>query len=165
MASSMDFEWPGVLHFGCLLNYPSRVFSSFVGFLPLFLLVLSSTEKKAHSAAAIHGEANECDDEECKKKKPAANIAGKDKQAAKRPAANIAGNDSPQVKKHCKALPFPGKPKKTQPSIEFRGYTIVTDIPSGCWRVKQDGKHVTCASFACDPIKGWNKVTMTIFKK
>jgi hypothetical protein len=100
-----------------------------------------------------------------KKKKPAANIAGKDKQAAKRPAANIAGNDSPQVKKHCKALPFPGKPKKTQPSIEFRGYTIVTDIPSGCWRVKQDGKHVTCASFACDPIKGWNKVTMTIFKK
>jgi hypothetical protein len=32
-------------------------------------------EKKAHSAAAIHGEANECDDEECKKKKPAAAAA------------------------------------------------------------------------------------------
>jgi hypothetical protein len=32
-------------------------------------------EKKAHRAAAIHGEANECDDEECKKKKPAAAAA------------------------------------------------------------------------------------------
>jgi hypothetical protein len=87
------------------------------------------------------------------------------KSVAKRPAANIAGKAGPQAKKPCKDLPFPGKPKTTKPSFEVRGYTIVTDIPSGCWRVKRDGKHVTCASFNCDPIKGWNKVTMTILKK
>lgn len=100
------------------------------------------------------------------KKKSVKTQKGKKKKRATKAKASI--GSAPKILKRKgatkvkasigSALAFPGMPKAARPPIEHKSFTIVTDIPSQCWRVKRGGSLVKCASFAKDPKAAWAKV-------
>ena len=58
-------------------------------------------------------------------------------------------------------LVYPGRPVGKTEQLHFKGYKILTDVPSMCWRVKKfgDDRTLVCASFKVDAKKGWEKVS------
>ena len=81
---------------------------------------------------------------------------GKKRDAAGEPKEN-------EVKVPAKILQaFPyNKPIKGGES-EYKKFKVTTDMPSKCWRIKQEGAKQRCVAFGKDPKQAWGKVTVIV---